>query len=252
METVELYLNSKAARIRGDTSDCYFTLPTITTMPDEQAFISVKNAVLPYSWYNISDTNNTLLVEIASIEYTLKLSAGNYTALTLASELQNLFALGSFAFTVSYISKTNRYDFKYSNDFVFKNSGSTCFELLGLSAQDHYSLVTIGTRILQSNISINLFVNRQLLLLSDNFILSNISASASSNRNILCSIPVTGNPTSMIHYSSTAQHLIHHTTNLNALHVRIVSDDNTPINLNGCHWSACLAITFAPKNNIVP
>ena len=244
METIEIYLNSKnASQMRGDTSDCYFDLPMITTMTDETAYVSVKSGTIPYSWYNVNSSNNLLLFTINEVEYSLTITPGNYNVNTLALELQSLFALGGFTFTVTYVSKTNRFDFKYIGDFVFKKE-STCFEILGLSIQDHYSLVTLGKRILQSTNGVNLFTVRQLLICSDNFILGNIDSSNSGNRNIISSVAVTGNPDSMISFSNTSQHKIHHTKNLTSLHIQIRTDDGALLQLNRCHWSITLAINI--------
>ena len=242
-ETIEIYLNSETAKRRGDTSDCFFSIPIIQLDEEkETAYVSLKNAVVPYSWYNVNSSNNLLFITVGVNDYTLTITPANYNVNTLAVELVKLFELGNMSFSVTYHSKTGKYDFKHAGeDFVFKKE-STCFELLGLTDQDHYSMAQIGGKLIQSNASCNLFTVRQLLLCSDNFILSNISSASLSSKNIISCIPVSGNPGSIIHYQNDALHKIHHTQNLASLHIQIKNDINEIVNLNGVHWSCTLAI----------
>jgi hypothetical protein len=238
-ETVEIYLNSKSARMVGtNTSDCYFDINIIDISEDETAYVSLKNIVVPYSWYNVNSSNNTLIYELSVLlTNTITIPVGNYNVTTLAAELTS--QLAPLSPTITYNSKSGRFHFQFSKSTVFKNE-STCFELLGLTQQDHYT----DTNQISSNISCNMFTIRQLLLCSDNFILNNISASSMQSRNIISCIPVSGNPGSIIHYSNNSQHKIHHTNNLTSLHVQIKDDMNQLVNLNGIHWSATLAISI--------
>ena len=51
-ETIEIYLNSKSATnyINNQISDCYFNLPSIEILQDEVAYVSLKDAVILYSF----------------------------------------------------------------------------------------------------------------------------------------------------------------------------------------------------------
>ena len=244
-ETIELYLNSKAAKIVGtNTSDCFFDINIIEVDPDETAYISLKNIVVPYSWYNVNSTNNLLKIEIDFlfvVHIIVTIPLGNYNVTTFKNELINQIKIESgFDFIITYNMKSGKYIFKFdgATSFVFKKYSSTCFELLGLSEQDHHSSSTE----LNSTFSVNMFTTRQLLLCSDNFILNNISSTSKQSKNIISCIPVSGNPGSIIHYQNTALHKIHHTNNLSSLHIQIRDDMNNLVNLNGIHWSATLAI----------
>ena len=58
-ETIEIYLNSKSASncLDNQISDCFYNLPAIEILQDEVAYINLKDAVIPYSFYNVNNTN---------------------------------------------------------------------------------------------------------------------------------------------------------------------------------------------------
>jgi hypothetical protein len=53
MDVVEIYLNSKTANKQNGTSNCIFHLPNVEVAKDEVAYVNVKQAVIPFSWYNV-------------------------------------------------------------------------------------------------------------------------------------------------------------------------------------------------------
>ena len=54
MDVVEIYLNSKTTDKQNGTANCVFHLPNIEVAKDEVAYINVKQAVIPFSWYNVN------------------------------------------------------------------------------------------------------------------------------------------------------------------------------------------------------
>ena len=79
-ETIEIYLNSKSASnyINNQISDCYFNLPSIEILQDEVAYINLKDAVIPYSFYNVNNTNNKLDFVFDNINCSITLINGYY------------------------------------------------------------------------------------------------------------------------------------------------------------------------------
>jgi hypothetical protein len=51
MTLLEIYLNSKTAnqRVLDEVGNCYFHLPNIEIGAEEEAYVSVSNAVIPFS-----------------------------------------------------------------------------------------------------------------------------------------------------------------------------------------------------------
>ena len=137
-EIIEIYLNSSTADAFPSefTSDAVFHIPNIEIDKTEKAFISVKNCVFPYSWYNINFTNNILNYQVNNINYTINLTKGNYNANTLKDHIYNLLTSQSYPhgndnkFAITYDIKTNKYTFSHlHHDFGFYKT-SNCFELL--------------------------------------------------------------------------------------------------------------------------
>ena len=249
-EIIEIYLNSATADAFPSeyTSDSVFYIPNIEIDKDEKAFISVKNAVFSYSWYNINFTNNILNYHVNNLPYTINLVKGNYNANTLREHIYNQLTSQSYPngndnkFVITYDIKTNKYTFTHlHHEFGFYKT-SNCFELLGFTDTD----ITSVNRILTSEIMINLFPIRQIYITSNNFILNNVNHASSSNANIITSINVVGNPYSIITYdnSSNNNHLIHNLNNINNLNIKITDQDGDLINFNGSHWSLTLVLTI--------
>lgn len=250
-EIIEIYLNSKTADVISQSeynSDVVFYIPNITIDKTEAAYISVKNCVFSYSWYNVNYTNNILNYYINGFDYTINLTKGNYNANTLKEHIYNLLIAQIYPnvndkkFTITYDIKTNKYIFTHTHENFDFYESSTCFELLGFSQ----SYKSSTNRSLTSDIMINLFPIRQIYITSSNFILNNINHTSSSNANIITSINVVGNPHSIITYndSSNNSHLIHNLNNINNLNIAITDQDGDLINFNGSHWSLTLVLTI--------
>ena len=249
-EIIEIYLNSATADAFPSeyTSDAVFHIPNIEIDKTEKAYISVKNAVFSYSWYNINFTNNILNYQVNNINYTINLVKGNYNANTLKDHVYNLLTSQSYPnandnkFIITYDIKTNKYTFNHlHHEFGFYKT-SNCFELLGFSDSNKTSI----SRTLTSDIMINLFPIRQIYITSENFILNNVNHASSANSNIITSINVIGNPHSIITYSDSSNnnHLIHNLNNINNLSIKITDQDGDLINFNGSHWSLTLTLTI--------
>lgn len=261
-ENLEIYLNSKTAnqRVLNEVGNCYFYLPNIEINTDtEEAYISVRNAVIPFSWYSVNSTNNIFSITWDGVLYNLIIPNGNYNINTLRTQISDLVNNiephgGSHVLTTAYNPKTNKITFSsVHHSFTIMNT-STCYELIGLKEGfDYTSSLIGGANILTSNISVNLFVIRTIYVASDNFILSNINQATPQNSSILASIPVVGNPNNIIHYeNTTAKHKIHHLNNINNLHIKLIDQDGDIIQFNDVNWSMTLEITIVKKvkNNI--
>ena len=253
-ESIEIYLNSKYANkyVNNTTANCIFHLPNIEVSKDEKAYINVKSAVIPFSWYNVNSTNNKLniLVDNANT-YNIQIPFGNYNINQLIAYIHSqiaTFSVNDKNLILNYSPQTNKITFTNTlKTFQLLNT-STCFELLGFEENKTYTSVNTSGTIFQliSEICINLFVVRQIYVASDNFILNNINANNPSDSNILASISVTGNPNSIIHYSNTAsKHLIHHLNNISNLRIQLVDQDGDLLELNNVHWSITIELIIS-------
>lgn len=255
MDTVEIYLNSKTANKQNGSSNCIFHLPNVEVAKDEVAYVNVKQAVIPFSWYNVNETNNILDIKIANIRpYTIYIPFGNYNITQLIAYLHSQFLLfvGNDKYlTITYSTQTNKLKFTHTHHNFLLESFSSCFELLGFNEKSEYNSTNIAgtnTHILNSVNGINLFVVRQVFIGSDNFILNNINASNPNDTNILASVSVTGNPNSIIIYeNTTTRHLIHHLNNVTNLNIKLLDQDGDLLNLNGVNWSITIELIITKK-----
>ena len=244
-EILEIYINSRKANnyYNGLISDALYVLPAIEVLQDENALISIKNAVIPYSFYNVNITNNRLNYVVNGINYNINLVVGNYNVNTLKSHLIEL--MGN-SFVITYVSKTNKFIFTHSTyDFTFLSS-SNCFEILGFKDKFNYSS---NDFILTSTISINLFTIKNIYVCSDNFILNNIDSNNHNKSNIICSIPVNGSMNSILFYEDNTKHLVYKLGNIQNLRLTLTDEDGELIDFNDVHYSITLEITIVKKIN---
>lgn len=232
-ETLEIYLNSKSSNKQNSTADCFFHIPHIDINKNEKVYVAVRNATIPYSWFNINSNNNKIVINTLLFSEIFYLDEGNYNVNTLADEI-----FAKTGLSATYLKSKNKFSFSFSGSFTIEET-SNCFELLGLSNKTHIST----NDIIESDLGVNLFTVRQIYVTSNNFILNNINSSTHSNANILCSVQVTGNPNSIIHYENTSsKHLIHHLDNITNLHISLIDQDGNILELNGINWSMTLQI----------
>lgn len=243
-DILEIYLNSRTANTYYNDliSDALYVLPTIEILKDELAYISIKNAVIPFSFYNVNNTNNKLNYIVNGINYSVNLTLGNYNVNTLKSHLIEL--IGDL-FNITYVAKTNKFIFTHSTyDFSFLSS-SNCFEILGFKDNFNYNS---NDFILTSTISINLFTIKNIYVCSNNFILNNIDSNNHNKSNIICSVPVNGSMNSILFYEDNTKHLVHKLDNITNLRISLTDEDGQLIDFNNVHYSITLEITIV-KNN---
>lgn len=241
MEKIQIYLNSKNANkyINNQTSNVIFHLPHINIAKSSNITITVLNAQIPSSFYNVNSGNNTLVYNENDGEIqTVTLTPSNYNINTLKAHIVSLVP----SFNITYSSSSNKLTISHSTYDFTLFSDSTCFELLGFSDINHIST----TLSLISDNVINLFTVRNLQIASDNFILNNIDAASPNSSNILTSIPVTTSYNNIISYANIhdVYSEINNTRNLTNLHIKLTDQDGNVIELNNAHWSLTLLLSI--------
>jgi hypothetical protein len=94
-ETMLINLNgANAIQNNGSfLSNVYFNFKNVIQDVDNllEVEISVANAQIPFSFYNVNVYNNVLAIDYNGTPYTLTLTRGNYNATNLISEIQTQF-----------------------------------------------------------------------------------------------------------------------------------------------------------------
>jgi hypothetical protein len=146
-------------------------------------------------------------------------------------------------FTIVYNSNTNKLTFTHTTYEYTINSSSTCLMMLGFTSLTSY---TSSSFILTSSNCINIQTTKRINI-SSNLITGNINKASINNYSILCSIPVNKPAFSLIEYTNTN----HFRTNLfinniNYIKIRLLDENGTLIDLNGCHYCITLQLDVEP------
>jgi len=115
-------------------SDFKFEINEAFDLPDN-TYCYIDDICIPHTWYTVEDFNNTLYI-VAKVwirygttyatpkfqGYALKLTNGNYTGLSLATEIQEILqtSIPELAFTCSYTIATGKLTIKAGIDKLFK------------------------------------------------------------------------------------------------------------------------------------
>ena len=114
---MQIHLSSKFADSYNNNSisDCNFYLPNFDTPNDHQIYVSIQQANICYSFYNINTSNNYLKYAFTNDQVlrTLTINPGNYTSYSLLDYLNSNF----YNIIVSYNPISINYIFMRINDF---------------------------------------------------------------------------------------------------------------------------------------
>jgi hypothetical protein len=244
METIQIYLNSRTANkyIGGFTSNCIFDLPRIIIPNNKKIHLSVLNASIPYSFFNVDYFNNLLVYSLGSGEdISIFIPEGNYNVNTLRNFLLSVMT----GFTITYTSLNNSYTFSHPTENFSFRENSTCFEILGFEEDVEH---TSTDRVLISTNSINLFTIRNIYIQSNNLMNNNINNATPNSSTILTSIPVSSGQNSIVNYYNfnNVKSRINDATlkNLSSLSIKLTDQDLDILDLNGCHFSLTLLIEY--------
>ena len=91
-DVLEIYVNSRSATqiYNNLISDAMYSLPVIEITKNEKAYICVKNAVIPNSFYNVNNSNNKLNFVLNGVDYSITFTNGNYNINTFRTHLYDL------------------------------------------------------------------------------------------------------------------------------------------------------------------
>jgi hypothetical protein len=231
IDNFQLHLNSENADTIyfNNNAQCEFYLPIIEVPSQYHIYVSIEHAQIPYTFYNINSNNNILVYVVNSIIYTLNITKGNYTVITL----KNYLIANMSGFTITYDSIVNAFTFTHSTyDFTIL-SDSTCLSLIGFFKTN----TTSFSKVLTSTRAVNLCSIR-CICVHTNLQTSNISKNNTNNLKILCSIPIDVSPLSVISYKNYNNFKVNtYSNNISMLSVKLCDQAGNLIDLNGANWS---------------
>ena len=229
-----------------------YSLPVIEINKNEKAYICVKNAVIPNSFYNINNSNNKLNFVLDGTNFSITFTNGNYNITTFRNHLYDLlfnfdYVVGNYNYknwTITYNNKFNKFTFIHQfHNFTFLDS-SNCFEMIGFKVGSSYVSSLLK---LESNICCNMFTIKNIYVSSDNFILNNVDSNNHNRSNIVCSIPVRGLYNSILFYEDSSKHLVYKLDNIVNLHIKLTDQNNNLLDMNDIHYTLTIEITIVKK-----
>jgi len=238
MESIQIYLNSQMAdKYFNGISDCEYNLPLIEIPDGFHIYLSVVSCLIPYSFYNINTSNNVLQYSFDGINLiTLTIPIGNYNVNSLLSILKSNI---SPTFTISYDSVKNKFTFTHPiNNFMFMSS-STCLQILGFNN----NITILSTSLTLTSVNcVNVYSIRTVQV-NSNLITYNINKVQKNNFCILCSVPITCTPFSLIEYINRTNFKTNLFLNrISNIKIKLTDDNGNLIDLNGCHYSLTLQL----------
>jgi len=239
-ESFQIYLNStNADNINNNIYN--FILPNLEIADENYIYLSVQYASIPYSFYNINTINNVLIYTLNLVNYTVTITPGNYNITQLVTFLKSNMS----GFTISYNSITNKMTFSHSTyNFTFLST-STCQEILGFKTNTNYTSTTL------SLISLNCvsLIPIKCINIVSNLLTYNINKSNPNNQSILCCMPITTQPNSIIEYKNNnnfrSNLFINQISNIT---IKLTDQNNNILNLNGLDFFLTIQLDIEKFN----
>ena len=146
----QLMFISSQEREAGSASDFHISIPShlLTCQSHQKLRVILNDIVLPYTWYNVQETNRHFqVVENGGTPFTVSLTTGSYNAMQLRAHLQDRLIYysahsghgHSYTYAVSFAEVSAKFSFKITspsgvNKFNFTSTSSiTAYKLLGFA-----------------------------------------------------------------------------------------------------------------------
>ena len=180
----QLMFISSHERESGTTSDFQLTIPShlLTCRPHQKLRVILNDIVLPYTWYNVQETNRHFHVsENGGTPFLVSLTVGSYHAMQLRSHLQERLIYfsahsghgHSYTYTVSFDEVSAKFTFKITSPtgvnkitFTSTSSSLSAYKLLGF-AKDSDNVFDPFTGTLTSSNTVSMILTDALLFRCD-------------------------------------------------------------------------------------
>jgi hypothetical protein len=196
--TSQIHLNSGNANVKFNqtkNSNCSFYLNDVLKLTKStiETRISLVNCQIPYSFYNINETNNQF--NVSGITYNFPV--GNYNVNTFIQTWASVLANNNWSITFNNI--TNKLNFSYPSAFYFNDGANSMFSVIGFSLG---SFLYSSNNSLLSSYPINFSGLTRLLISSPSFSITNLSSNEEGFSKILASVPISSNTSGIINYTN--------------------------------------------------
>lgn len=259
-ETSIITLNSKYANeissagfkndVRFDFTNLLKDLPFIVYNT-----ISIESATIPYSFYNINETNNLLVIRTTTSgagtnTHTLTITKGNYNAVNFQTELLRQYTIetaGSVAimgvnratgvFTLTPATSTPQI-----SQIELLTTGSTIFETIGLFKSNHVFTFNLTTPT-SFDFPANFLGPTKLHIYSNTLASNNVDSRNAGINSLIGIVPVNAATFGLITYE-ISQHIesVLKSRYINDIDIRITDENDNAINFNYIDWTITLIL----------
>ena len=285
----QIYLNSKFADMYGGDpsyrSWCYFVFhePIVKVPSGYKYLISLNNAEIPNSMYNVNETNNKLQFGLTSFPIngeehinildTITIQPGNYSADDIATLLTNLqlhfdnmdefenVTTETITLDTTYDGSLNKFKFTIkdvtlvgglpSAHLVIVPTNNKPNPIFGFSGQNIIAPTPAITDSFSfSDRCIDVTGTRAAFFRLVNVHTAGFDSKSKISTNILARIPISCEPNNILYWQNiTLFKTIAQTKNLNVIEIQITDSEGNLLNFNGVDWSASIEINVLGEDN---
>lgn len=244
LPTINVYLQSDQADITISESNCVWYLSETLVIPvGTRVMVSLTDLECPYSFYNIDENNNTLVIETATNTLEIVIPPSNYDVdsivtflnLTLAN---NAVYLGTLI-VVTFSFSSNK--FTFTSDTLDFNivEGTTIDYELGLG-----NLPVSSTSLFLTTPNTCNFAGTPYIQINTDLGIRNLDNRGQSF-GVLARIPVRTEPSQYIFHQATENiYFLLDDRKIESIRIQLVDFKGNELKLNGAYFSLTLALTF--------
>ena len=238
INSIQIYLNSRYASesVADNIANSIYYLPVIEIPDGHHIYLSLQSANIPYSFYSISDFDNTFIFGLVGDPATTAyIQPGNYTINQLIGVIET--AMGA-SYTITYSSITSKLLITHatSNFIIY---ASTINHILGFSKTTN---TTSAANLLYGRDCVNLNQIRAINV-EVNFPTYNVNIAQPYNQNILATIPVYVAPFSIITYTNPNNFRTNlYVNKLDQIQIRLLDNESRLLNMNGIQYQMTLQL----------
>lgn len=235
-------LNSSDAYIKNNTtflSDVIFRLPGLLKKESDIKHVQyqIVDSQIPVSFYNVNYTNNVLNYQIASINYSITATPGNYSFTSLATNLISKFLANGHIFTITINKQNGIVTFSTTaTNFIFQVS--SMFNILGLLTNKNSTSFN-----LVCDFPFNVLGVTKIKIVSQLFNSYNIDSKNNGLSNNLALIPIDQPSFGLVIYEnkSNSKYTLR-TDTLDEIDIQILDQNNNLINFNNIDWQLTILL----------
>lgn len=251
-ETKVITLNSiNAVEVSNPTflSDVRFEFPSVVA-PDENTLystFSIQSGTLPFSFYNVNELNNKLVINIGGNDLLMTIPEGNYNTSNLATTFKGLYTslTGS---TVAFVldAKTGVYSLTSLNaneSITIKHAGSTSFRVFGLTAGQDKTFDYDTTTPTPFDFPANLLGAKKIQVYSSALSGHNLDSKTLGVNSLLNTIPINAPVFGLITFDSgTSNETVIKNPTVDAIDIQLKDEYDNYIDFNSTDWTLTIII----------